>query len=349
VEEYQINSDYSGRKYLSAGEAARYLGTSVRELHQMVREEKVPVKISVSGQQRFDLASLIEMAAEEEWPKVPERSVLDISGTQQEIVCRSAANMAELPDGSINLALTSPPYFNTKMYSSRPIPGDLGNVHSVESWFEQIGEVWKEVYRVLQPGRKFFINIMNLPVRLEDGSFRTLNLMGRTVQRCEEMGFIFKRDIVWHKTNGVRAPFGTYPYPGGILLNNMHEFIIELEKPSTKQQRSRKYAHVSPEDRKQSMLDREFWLSLKNSDVWTIAPQGSGDRREHVAPFPLEIPLRLIKAFSFKGERILDPFLGSGTTLLAASIAGRDGVGYEINPAIVSDSLQLLGRPLHQG
>ena len=168
-------------------------------------------------------------------------------------------------------------------------------MHSVDEWFGRIGAVWQEVFRVLQPGRKFFINIMNLPVRLEDGSYRTLNLMGRTVQQCEGLGFIFKRDIVWHKTNGVRAPFGTYPYPGGILLNNMHEFIIELEKPSTRVQRARKYAHVPREVKEASMLDKEFWLSLKNSDI-CHGPPGSGDRRGHVAPFPLELPSRLIRA-----------------------------------------------------
>lgn len=345
MEEAKVNPDYSERKYLSAGEAARYLGTTVRQLHRLVREERVPMTISGSGQQRFDLASLTCLAnAECIVPTTPERAALEVLGTRQEVICRSAASMAELEDGSINLALTSPPYFNTKMYSSQPIPGDLGDVHSVDEWFDRIGQVWQEVFRVLQPGRKFFINIMNLPVRLEDGSYRTLNLMGRTVQQCEGLGFIFKRDIVWHKTNGVRAPFGTYPYPGGILLNNMHEFIIELEKPCTRAERARKYAHVPREVKDSSMLDKEFWLSIKNSDVWTMAPQGSGDRRGHVAPFPMELPTRLIRAYSFRGERVLDPFLGSGTTLRAAARNGRHGIGYEINPAMAGDALSGLER-----
>jgi DNA modification methylase len=345
VEEAKVNPDYSDRKYLSAGEAARFLGTTVRQLHRLVREDKVPMTISGSGQQRFDIASLTDMAADSgDHPSVPVRTAVEVQGTVQELVCRSASSMSELEDGSVNLALTSPPYFNTKMYSPRPIPGDLGDVHSVEEWFEGIGTVWREVFRVLQPGRKFFINIMNLPVRLEDGSYRTLNLMGRTVQQCEGLGFIFKRDIVWHKTNGVRAPFGTYPYPGGILLNNMHEFILELEKPCTRSERSKKYAHLSKEDRELSVLDKDFWLSIKNSDVWTMAPQGSGDRRGHVAPFPLELPSRIIRAFSFRGERVLDPFLGSGTTLVAAAVNGRNGVGYEINPSFVADALQSLNR-----
>lgn len=341
--ESNVNPDYSSRRYLSAGEAARYLGTTVRELHRMVREEKVPVTISGSGQQRFDLASLGGIASE----VVPARElsglvVAEVMGTRQEVVCSSSVDMWEVEDGSINLALTSPPYFNTKMYSPHPLPGDLGDIHSVDEWMAQAGRVWAEVLRALQPGRKLFINIMNLPVRLEDGSFRTLNLVGRTVQLCEDLGFIFKRDIVWQKTNGVRAPFGTYPFPGGILINNMHEFILELEKPATRAERSRKYAHVSPEDRELSRLDKDFWLSIKNSDVWLIAPQGSGDRRGHVAPFPLELPARLIRAYSFRGEMVLDPFLGSGTTLRAAAAYGRHGIGYEINPSIATQALDSL-------
>lgn len=120
-----------------------------------------------------------------------------------------------------------------KMYSKRPIKNDLGNIHNLDEWFENIGLVWKEVFRVLQPGRKAFINIINLPIRTE-GGFRTLNLVGKTIDLMERLGFIFKKDIVWHKTNGVKVHFGTYPYPGGILINNMHEFILEFNKPNKK-------------------------------------------------------------------------------------------------------------------
>jgi DNA modification methylase len=228
------------------------------------------------------------------------------------------------------------------MYSSRSIEGDLGNVHSVDEWFQRIGQVWSEVLRVLQPGRRLFINIMNLPVRLDDGSFRTLNLTGRTVQLCEDLGFIFKRDIVWQKTNGVRAPFGTYPYPGGILLNNMHEFVLEMEKPSCRRERAHKYSHVSVEAKERSRLGREFWLSIKNSEVRSGAAQGSGERRCQGAPFPLGLPMRLIRAYSYHGEVVLDPFMGSGTTLEAAARSGRNGIGYEINPSIAADAIRTL-------
>jgi DNA modification methylase len=137
--------------------------------------------------------------------------------------------------------------------------------------------------------------------------------------------------------NAVRAHFGTYSYPGGILINNMHEFIVELEKPERKG--FNKYAHLTPEQKEQSKLDKEFWLSIKKSDVWLMKPQGSGDRRDHIAPFPYELPHRIIKAFSYVGETVLDPFVGSGTTLLAAADLKRNGIGYEINAEIAQDAV----------
>ncbi|MEM2899406.1 MAG: site-specific DNA-methyltransferase, partial [Thermoplasmata archaeon] len=239
-------------------------------------------------------------------------------------------------DDSVHLMITSPPYFDAKMYSRENIEYDLGNVHDLDTWFEKIGKAWSEVYRVLQPGRKAFINIMNLPVR-ENGSFRSLNLVGRTIDLCERLGFIFKRDIVWHKTNEVRAHFGTYPYQGGILINNMHEFILEFEKPS---KRGNKYSHITPQQRERSKLDKEFWLSIKNTDVWLMNPEKSGDNRTHVAPFPRILPYRLIKAYSYVGETVLDPFLGSGTVLKVAMELERNGIGYEINPEIAKDAYE---------
>jgi DNA modification methylase len=245
--------------------------------------------------------------------------------------------MAEVPDRTVHMVVTSPPYFNTKMYSKTTLGSDLGNLHDLDEWFKEISKVWAEVFRVLQPGRKAFINIMNLPVRTEK-SFRTLNLAGRTIECCENIGFIFKRDIVWHKTNSVRAHFGTYPYPGGILLNHAHEFILEFERPAPFGKP--KYPHLTDEQREASKLDKEFWVSIKKTDVWTMKPQGSGDRRSHIAPFPYELPSRLIRAFTFVGETVLDPFLGSGTALVAARDLRRNGIGYEINPDIASEAME---------
>lgn len=339
-------ADYRDRTYLSAIESAKFLSISVEELHNLVRKKSIPATISTSGQMRFSLADLKRhqvtspRARKQELVKIERTALFEINGTKQRIIVGNSQAMTELADDSIHLMITSPPYFNAKMYTNEPLEGNLGNIHGVDEWFDEIGKVWKDVYRVLQPGRKAFINIMNLPVREEEGGFRCLNLVGRTIDVCERIGFRFKRDIVWHKTNGVRAHFGSYPYPGGILINNMHEFILEFDKPAPKGYN--KYGHLTAEQKEKSRIDKEFWLSLKNSDVWLIAPQGSGDNRNHVAPFPYEIPHRLIKAFTYVTETILDPFAGSGTALIAAADLGRNGIGYEIVPEIAQDAVKSL-------
>jgi DNA modification methylase len=239
---------------------------------------------------------------------------------------KDCRNMSEMKDDSVHLIVTSPPYFNTKDYSDDRSGADLGNIDDLDEWLEEIGKVWRECYRVLQPGRKMFINIMNLPITV-NSTFRSINLVGKTTDLCEDIGFIFKRDIIWHKTNSVRAPFGSYPYPVGILINNMHESILEFEKPSNGRC---KYDHLKVEDKEASKLPKDFWLKLKNSDVWVMKPYKSGTR-EHLAPFPDELPYRIIKGYSYVSETVLDPFLGMGTTLKVARSLGRRGIGYEVN------------------
>ena len=325
-------SDYANRDYLSVVEVAAYTGLPVREIHRRVKAGELAAFKSAGGQYRFRLNDVtpLRAAARPSAVDAPHQTpvAVDNGGTRQIIIRGDARDMSgDVDDESAHLAITSPPYFNAKMYSDAP--DDLGNLHDLDEWLAQVGKVWREVHRVLQPGRKFFLNIMNLPVR-ENKSFRTLNLAGKSVDLCESLGFVFKRDIVWHKTNGVRAHFGTYPNPGGILINHMHEFILEFEKPMRRQ--APKYAHVSAEQRAASKLDKEFWLSLKNSDVWLMKPEKSGDNRSHAAPFPTELPARLIRAYSFVGETVIDPFLGSGTTLAAAAAHGRNGIGYDVNP-----------------
>ncbi len=342
------SEDYTHRRYLAVGEAARLLGISVETLHTLVRQGEVPAYRAASGQYRFDrsaLEALVQQGrftghtarATAAFPQNPRE--IAIGATTQRVFLGDARHMHHLPDASVHLMVTSPPYFNAKMYSPQPDAADLGNIHDLETWLAEIGKVWAEVLRVLQPGRKAFINLMNLPVR-QEGTFRSLNLVGKTIDLCESLGFIFKREIIWHKTNSVRAHFGTYPYPGGILLNYAHEFILEFEKPAPKGHR--KYTHVTPAQREASKLDKDFWLSIKKSDVWQMPPEKSGARRSHVAPFPYELPYRLIKAYSFVGETVLDPFLGSGTTLLAASDLQRHGVGYELVPEIAAQAAERL-------
>lgn len=248
------------------------------------------------------------------------------------IIIGDSRRMDNVSGESIHLIVTSPPYFNAKDYSDDVSGKDLGNINDYKRWKQEIKKVWQECLRVLQPGRKLFINIMNLPLKANGKDvFRTLNIVGHTIDMCEDIGFVFKREIIWHKTNGVRANFGTYPYPGGILINNMHEQILEFEKPNGN---GAKYDHLSREIKEDSKISKEFWLKLKNSDVWLMKPYKSG-AREHLAPFPLELPLRLIKAYSYVSETILDPFGGMGTTARAALQENRHIIIYEINKSFL--------------
>ena len=225
-------SDYSNRTYLSAIEVSSYLGIKVRDVHELIKEQKLPATVSGGGQYRINLAFVQKIEAEyKEAKEIKKRKknnkkikdclAINRNDTVQKVFLGNSQNMDKLEDNSVHLAITSPPYFNAKMYSHDKLSEDLGNVNDMEQWFAEIAQVWKEVYRVLQSGRKFFLNIMNLPIR-ENGRFRALNLVGKSIDLCESIGFVFKRDIIWQKTNGVRAHFGTYPYPGGILINNMH-------------------------------------------------------------------------------------------------------------------------------
>ena len=334
--------DYKERKYLSAIEVARYLGITVKQVHSLLKSGKLKGFKAASGQYRFDLRDVKEIEEhihgsnkiEAEMP-IKTENIISINGTTQTVYVKDARDMKEIKDNSVHLMITSPPYFNAKLYST--IEGDLGNIHDLDEWFNEIGKVWKEVFRVLQPGRKAFINIMNLPVRTKHG-FKSLNIVGRTIDLCESIGFIFRREIIWHKTNSVRAHFGTYPYPGNILINYAHEFILEFEKPAPKNYK--KYEHLTEEQKEASKLEKDFWIEIKKSDVWLIKPEGSGDNRDHPAPFPYELPYRLIKAYSFVGETVLDPFLGSGTTLVVARDLKRNGIGYEINPEIAKEAIR---------
>ena len=339
-------NDYKERKYLSAIEVAKYLGITVRQVHNLLKSGKLKGFRSASGQYRFDLEDVRRVEKHIQNTKctlfvepeisIKAENIISINGTIQKIYVKDARNMKELKDNSIHLMITSPPYFNAKLYSKNPINGDLGDIHDLDEWFNEIEKVWKEVFRVLQPGRKAFINIMNLPIRTKHG-FKSLNIVGKTIDLCENIGFIFRREIIWHKTNSVRAHFGTYPYPGNILINYAHEFILEFEKPAPKSYK--KYEHLTEEQKEASKLEKDFWIEIKKSDVWLMRPEESGDNRDHPAPFPYELPYRLIKAYSFVGETVLDPFLGSGTTLVVARDLKRNGIGYEINPEFAEEAI----------
>lgn len=324
------------RDYLTTTEASKYLNIPVKTIHKLIKERKIKAERSPSGKYRISMHEIKKyekkygIEIDEEYKKIENPCIVNINGTTQKIYIKSATNMSEIEDESIHLVITSPPYFNVKLYNRQPHEDDLGNIHDIDMWFEKMNQVWKEVFRVLQSGRRAFINIANISMKTKNKSYRTLNIVGKTIDMLEKIGFIFKQDIIWKKTNSARANLGSYLYPGGILINNMHEYILGFEKPAKR----RKYNHITKEIKEKSKMEKDFWLEITKSSVWTMNPERSGDGRIHVAPFPYELPYRIIKAFSFITETVLDPFVGSGTTLLACANLGRNGIGYELYPEI---------------
>jgi len=191
-------ADYLERDYLSTTEVAAYLGVKVKDVVALIRVGKLPANKSAGGQYRISIekVKLIEQNYKLEKKEYDNECFeIEINNTTQKMFLGNSQKMSSLADNSVHLVITSPPYFDAKMYSNETIENDLGNVHNMDDWFNEIGKVWSEVYRVLQSGRKFFLNIMNLPIR-ENNSFRTLNLVGKSIDLCESIGFVFKRDIV---------------------------------------------------------------------------------------------------------------------------------------------------------
>jgi len=218
--------------------------------------------------------------------------------------CKSSESMDELPDNSIHLMVTSPPYNATKSYDQ-----DL----SLEEYLEMLARVWSETYRVLVPGGRICINIANL------GRKPYLPLHAYIVQQMLEIGFLMRGEIIWDKGASASAStaWGSWMSAANPVLRDVHEYILVFSKGSFKRKRGKKTNTIARDD----------FLEWTRS-VWYF-PAVSAKKIGHPAPFPEELPHRLIQLYTFQGDIVLDPFVGSGTTCLAARNDGRHFVGYD--------------------
>jgi DNA modification methylase len=233
--------------------------------------------------------------------------------------CRS---MPELTDGAVDLAVTSPPYWQIKDYGS---PGQIGFGQSLHEYLRDLQRVWAECFRVLHEGGRLCVNIGDQFARASVfGRYRVIPLHAEIICQCAETGFDFMGSIVWRKkttmnTTGGAVVMGSYPYPPNGIVEIDFEYILIFKKPGT--------PRVPARDIKtRSALTREEWKSWF-SGHWDV---GGARKNGHEAPFPDEIPRRLIRMFSFPGGTVLDPFVGTGTTARVALAQGRNAVGYEI-------------------
>lgn len=247
--------------------------------------------------------------------------------THHKVINGDSRQMTDLPDNSVHLAITSPPYWQLKDYGT---DNQIGFHDSYENYINNLNLVWKECYRTLNNGCRLCVNIGDQFARaVYYGRYKVIPIREEIIKFCENIGFDYMGAIIWQKvttsnTTGGGVQMGSYPYPRNGILKLDYEFILVFKKLGD-----------SP---KPSKAQKE--LSKMTAEEWNTYFAGHwnfpGARQSgHIAMFPEELPRRLIKMFSFVGETVLDPFAGSGTTALASKNTDRNSVGFEINPEFI--------------
>ncbi len=252
------------------------------------------------------------------------------------IIIGDSRRMEELKDESVHLIITSPPYWQLKDYGNG---SQIGFNDSYEDYINNLNLVWKECYRVLHKGCRLCVNIGDQFARsVYYGRYKVIPIREEIIKFCETIGFDYMGAIIWQKvttcnTTGGATIMGSFPYPRNGIIKLDYEFILIFKKLGDPPK-------VGREIREKSKLTLKEWNEYFYGH-WNF----SGERQDnHLAMFPEELPKRLIKMFSFVGDTVLDLFLGSGTTCLAARNLNRNSIGYEISEdflPIIKDKLNI--------
>lgn len=248
--------------------------------------------------------------------------------TRHTCIFGDSRKMNGIENSTVHLIVTSPPYWQLKDYGSEE---QIGFNDSYEDYINNLNLTWKECFRVLHPGCRMLVNIGDQFARsVYYGRYKIIPIRTEIIKFCESIGFDYMGAIIWQKkttmnTTGGATVMGSYPYPRNGIIEIDYEFILIFKKPG-------KHPNVTSEIKKQSVISKEKWKEYF-SGHWYF----NGVRQDnHIAMFPVELPKRAIEMFTFVGDTVLDPFLGSGTTTLASIITSRNSIGYEINQNFLS-------------
>ncbi len=227
------------------------------------------------------------------------------------VICGPSEQMKELPENSVHLMVTSPPYNVGKDYDE-----DL----TLAEYLAFLRKVWEEVHRVLVPGGRACVNVANL------GRRPYFPIHASIASEMIDLGFLMRGEIIWQKGSsaGTSTAWGSWMSPSNPTLRDTHEYILVFSKGAFKR--------PAPDERKGTITRDEFLEFTKS--VWEF-PSESAKKTGHPAPFPVELPYRLIQLYTYIDDIVLDPFMGSGQTGIAAIKAGRHYVGYDIDQEYV--------------
>jgi len=246
--------------------------------------------------------------------------------TTHKLINGDARDLSFIPDESVHLVITSPPYWNLKRYNENP--SQMGHIQDYETFLGELRRVWLHVFRVLVPGGRLVCVVGDVCVaRRRFGRHLVFPLHADICVICRQLGFDNLNPIIWHKianasyevANG--SKFLGKPYEPNAIIKNDIEFILMQRKPGG-------YRKPTDEQRRESMIDKKDfnrWFQ----QMWNIP---GASLKNHPAPFPLELASRLVRMFSFVGDTVLDPFSGTGTTMVAALNNQRNSIGVEIDP-----------------
>ncbi len=246
--------------------------------------------------------------------------------TVHRLINGDARDLSFMEPESVHLVVTSPPYWNLKQYNENP--DQLGHVQDYETFLSELEKVWRHVFRVLVPGGRLVCVVGDVCVARRDfGRHLVFPLHADISVICRRIGFDNLNPIIWHKISNASyevkngSKFLGKPYEPNAIIKNDIEFILMQRKPGG-------YRKPTEAQRASSKLSKEEFNQWFQQ-IWNIP---GASTKHHPAPFPMELALRLVRMFSFTGDTVLDPFCGTGTTMIAALRADRNSIGVEIDP-----------------